>query len=209
MKIKELLAKVAKGEALTPEETAFLAAYDPDQASNGAAAAARKAAEKERDTLRAQLVELEGKLDEAGNAGKTEVEQLKATVLKLTKAVETATATAAKTEAEKKALVRGTKLDRIVGGLKFVDGLDASLPRLALEHALAGLKDEDLDNDDAVKPIIEGFTAKNKAILLDQSGGGAGTPAKGGAVSRAGGSSDPSKMTADERAADLKKSGIL
>jgi hypothetical protein len=80
---------------------------------------------------------------------------------------------------------------------------------LALEHALAGLKDEDLDSEEAIKPIIEGFTSKNKAILLDQSGGGAGTPAKGGAGSAAGGTADPMKMTADERQADLKKRGIL
>lgn len=204
MNIKELLAKVTKGETLTTEETAFLAAYDPDKASNGAAAAARKKAEQERDALKIQLGELESKLDEAGNAGKSEVEQLKAQVAKLTKAVETATATAAKTEAEKKALVRGTKLDRIVGGLKFVNGLDASLPRMALEHALAGLKDEELDNEEAIKPILEGFTAKNKAILLDTSGGGAGTPAKGGAGSGSGGPSDPAKMSDIERATQLR-----
>jgi len=209
MNIKELLAKVAKGETLTADETAFLAAYDPDKASNGAAAAARKAAEKERDTLKAQLTELEAKLGDAENAGKSEVDQLKATVAKLTKSVEAATATAAKIEGEKKALVRGTKLDRIVAGLKFVDGLDASLPRLALERALADVPDDGLENEAVVKPIIEGFTAKNKAILLDQSGGGAGTPAKGGAGSAAGGTVDPMKMTAEERQADLKKRGIL
>lgn len=208
MNIKELLAKVARGEALTDEEKTALAAYDPDKAANGAAAAARKAAEKERDTLKAQLEELQTKLDEAGNAGKSEVEQLKAQVAKLTKAVETAQQAATKAESDRKALLRGTKLDRIVGGLKFVDGLDATLPRLALERALADLKDEDLDNETLVQPIVAGFAEKNKAILLDQSGGGAGTPPKdraGGAP----GSSDPMKMSAAERASDLKKRGIL
>lgn len=208
MNIKELLAKALKGEALTDEEKAALAAFDPDKAANGAAAAARKAAEKERDTLKAQLDELQAKLDEAGNAGKSEVEQLKAQVAKLTKAVETAQAAATKAESDRKALLRGTKLDRIVGGLKFVDGIDVSLPRLALERALADLKDEDLENADLVQPIVSGFMEKNKAILLDQSGGGAGTPPK----DRAGvapGSSDPMKMTATERLTDLKKRGIL
>jgi hypothetical protein len=209
MTIKELLAKVAKGEALTDEEKAELAGYDPDKASNGAAAAARKAAEKERDALKAQLSELEAKLGDAENAGKSEVDQLKAQVAKLSKAVETATAAAAKAEGDRKALLRGTKLDRIVGGLKFVDGLDANLPRLALEKALADLKDEDLDNEEAVKPILSGFAERNKAILLDQSGGGAGTPAKDRAGGGGGGSSDPSKMTADQRAADLKNRGII
>jgi hypothetical protein len=208
MTIKELLAKVAKGEALTDEERAELAGFDPDRASNGAAAAARKAAEKERDALKAQLDELQAKLDEAGNAGKSEVEQLKAQVAKLTKAVETAQAAATKAEADRKALLRGTKLDRIVGGLKFVDGLDASLPRLALERALSEVKDEDLENDEVVQPIVSGFAEKNKAILLDQSGGGAGTPPKDRAGSGTG-SSDPMKMTAEQREADLKKRKVI
>jgi len=203
MNIKELLAKVLKGEALTDEEKAALAAFDPDKAANGAAAAARKAAEKERDTLKAQLDELQAKLDEAGNAGKSEVEQLKAQVAKLTKAVETAQAAATKAESDRKALLRGTKLDRIVGGLKFVDGIDVSLPRLALERALADLKDEELDNADLVQPIVSGFMEKNKAILLDQSGGGAGTPPKDRAGA-GGGSSDPAKMSDAERVKKLR-----
>jgi hypothetical protein len=204
MTIKELLAKVAKGEALTDEEKAELSGFDPDRASNGAAAAARKAAEKERDTLKTQLDELQAKLDEAGNAGKSEAEQLKAKVATLTKAVETAQAAATKAESDRKALLRGTKLDRIVGGLKFVDGLDASLPRLALERVLADLKDEDLDNETLVQPIVAGFAEKNKAILLDQSGGGAGTPPKDRAGSGAG-SSDPAKMSDDQRAKKLRE----
>lgn len=205
MNIKEILAKLAKGEALTDAEKAFVAEFDPDKTANSAAAAARKAAEKERDTLKAKLVELETALDEAGSAGKSEVDQLKAQVTKLTKAVETAAANVAKAEGEKKALVRGTKLDRILGSLKFVDGLDASLPRLALERALADLKDEDLDNDEAIKPIVEGFTSKNKAILLDQSGGGAGTPPKDGGRGGSGTPVDASKMSDQQRAAHLRK----
>lgn len=205
MNIKELLAKMLKGETLTDEEKAYIASFDPDKSGDAKAAAARKAAEKERDTLKAKLAELETALDEAGSAGKTEVEQLKLQVTKLTKAVETAAANVAKAEGEKKALVRGTKLDRILGTLKFVDGLDASLPRLALERALADLKDEDLDSDEAIKPIVEGFTAKNKAILLDQSGGGAGTPPKDGGRGGSGTVVDASKMTDQQRAAHLRK----
>lgn len=209
MNIKEILAKLLKGEALTDAEKAFMAEYDPDKTADSKAAAARKAAEKERDTLRQKLIDLESQLEDAGNAGKTEVEQLKIQVAKMAKAVETATAAAAKAEGEKKALVRGTKLDRIMGGLKFVDGLDASLPRLALERAMAELKDEDLDNEDTIKPIVDGFRSKNKAILLDESGGGAGTPAKDGVKSASSGGKPIDKMTPDERRADMKKQGII
>lgn len=209
MDIKAILAKVRKGEALTDEEKAALEAYDPDKASNTAAAAARKEAEKQRDALKAQLAELEGKLEEAGNAGKTEVEQLKLQVAKLTKSVDESKAALTKAESEKRGLIRGSKLDRIMSGMKFVDGLDVSLPRLALEQALANLKDEELDSEDAVKPIVEAFTTKNKALILDQSGGGAGTGAKDGAGGAGAGGKTPDKMSADERAADLKKRGII
>lgn len=209
MDIKTILAKVRKGEALTDEEKTALEAYDPDKVADSKAAAARKDAEKQRDTLKAQLEELQAKLDEAGNAGKSEVDKLKNQVEKLTKDIETHKAAVTKAEAEKRALVRGTKLDRILGGMKFVDGLDVTLPRLALEKALADVKDDDLDTEDTVKPILEAFRMKNKALLLDDSGGGGGTTPKGGAGSGNTGSGDPMKMTPAEREKDLKKRGII
>lgn len=208
MTIKDILAKVRKGEALTDEEKAALEAFDPDKVADSKAAAARKEAEKQRDALKAQLAELEGKLEEAGNAGKSEVEQLKGQVAKMAKAVEDSKALVAKAEGEKRALVRSTKLDRIMGNLKIVEGVDQSLPRLALERVLADLKDEDLDVETAVNPLVEAFKAKNKAILLDQSGGGAGTPPKDG-TRGVPGSKPLDQMTAAERAAQLKQQGIV
>lgn len=187
MDIKAMLAKVAKGETLTDEEKAALAGFDPDKAADSKAAAARKEAEKQRDALKAQLAELEGKLEEAGSAGKSEVEQLKAQVAKLTKAVDDGKKAAETLTGEKRALLRGHKLDRILGGIRLVDGLDASLPRLALERALAAVKDEELESDDVVKPILDKFRASNKAIILDESGGGAGTGRKDGAGAGSGG----------------------
>ena len=186
MNIKELLAKVAKGESLADDEKAFLATFDPDKIANSSAAAARKEAEKQRDALKAQLAELEGKLEEAGQVGKTEAEQLKVQLAKLTKTTDESRAALAKLEAEKRGLIRGAKLDRIMTGLKFVDGVDADLPRMALERMLAEVKDEDLDNEAAVTPIVSVFRDKNKALILDQSGGGAGAPPKDGPGAGAG-----------------------
>lgn len=207
MDIKAILAKVAKGEALTDEEKAALAGFDPDKASDSKAAAARKEAEKQRDALKAQLADLETKLEEAGNAGKSEVEQLKSQLVKLTKAVEDQKQLTVKAEGEKRTLLRGLKLDRIMSGIKIVEGVDKDLPRLALEKAMSDLKDEDLDNETAVKPIVESFREKNKALLLDESGGGGGTPPKDGSQSQGG--KTPDKMTPAEREADLKKRGII
>jgi hypothetical protein len=113
--------------------------------------------------------------------------------------------------AEKRGLVRGAKVDRLVGGLKFVAGVDPDLPRTALERALAGVPDESLDDAATVKPILDAFAARNKALLLDESGGGVGTGAKGGAGTGAGGAGgkSPDQMTMAEREADLRKQKIL
>lgn len=215
MDIKQILAKAAKGETLTDEEKSALAAFDPDRVADSKAAAARKTAEQKlkekEDALKALQTEIEAIREEAdhkANANKPELDKLTAQLAKVQKQLDDQKKAFETVAAEKRALVRGTKLDRIMGGLKFVDGLDASLPRLALEKALADLKDEDLDTDDLVKPIVEGFTSKNKAILLDASGGGAGTPAKGGAGASTGGK-PIDKMTPEERRADMKKQGII
>jgi hypothetical protein len=208
MDIKAILAKAAKGEALSDEEKTALAAYDPDKAADSKAAAARKEAEKQRDALKAQLADLETKLEDAGNAGKSEVELLKKQVEKLSKDLEGQKLAVTKAEGEKRALVRGTMLDRIMAGLKLVDGVDAALPRLALERALADVQDADLESEASVKPVLDEFRAKNKALLLDDSGGGGGTPPKDGAGS-GGGALAADKMTPVQREADLKKRGII
>lgn len=54
MSIKDILAKVAKGETLTDEEKSALGAYDPQAEIDKASAAARRKAEKERDDFKAQ-----------------------------------------------------------------------------------------------------------------------------------------------------------
>jgi hypothetical protein len=83
-------------------------------------------------------------------------------------------------ESEKRQLIRGGKLSKIMAGLKFVDGLDPEIPRLALEKALAVIDDAGLDSEDLFMPIVEKFMATNKAILADTSGhGGGGHPKDG------------------------------
>lgn len=210
MKIKDILAKVAKGETLTAEETAFLVAYDPQKEIDSAAAAARKKAEsdaaKAAEDLAAaqqQLKDAQAKLDEAGSKGKTDLQKLQEQIITLQKQVESATT-------EKQKLIRQQKLDDVVrrSGLQFVKEVDGNIMRRALDAEFAPLADGDLDLDEKVKPVIDTFRARNKAVILDTTGHGTGHPphAPTDAADRA---KKIEEMTPAERKADLKKSGIL
>jgi hypothetical protein len=217
MDIKTVLSKVTKAEALTDDEKAFAASFDLQQEINKAAAGARKGAEgklKEKEqalaTLQADIETLRAEAEEKANAGKPEIERMAKEIEKLKKAVADKDAGMAALSAEKKNLIRGGKLNRVMAGLKFVDGIDPDLPRMALEKALAAVEDADLDNDVTVKPILDGWVEKNKALILDQSGGGSGTQAGDRRQASGGtGQKTPDKMTAKERENDLKAQNII
>lgn len=217
MKLKDILAKVAKGEALTDEEKAFVVAHDPEKEVNDAAAAARRKSEKDATDAQAalqaaqqKLNELQQQVDASKSAGMTEsqksqkqIETLSAQVAQLTKAQ-------TDLQAERVKLVRQTKVDEVIrgSGVKFVPEVDQKIMSGALAAAFNGLSDEDLADPEKVKPIVGTFKAVNKAVILDTTGHGAGNPPHAGdeAATRAKKIED---MTADERRADLKKSGIL
>ena len=208
MDIKAVLANVAKGEVLTDEEKAELAAYDPDKVTASAYTAARKKAEQELKAAKDRVAELEAEAADKSNEGKTELEKATKQLEKLTKAIADKDALIAKGEAERKKSIRDGKISKLMSGIKLMDGVDQDLVRLGLERSLADVSDEDLDSEAAYKPVLEGFTTKNKALIVGDEGGGAGTPAKGGAAGGQG-SSDPMKMTAEQRQAELKKKGII
>ena len=114
MTIKDILAKLVKGETLTAEELAFLKGYDPQKDIDSAAAAARKKSEADaakavQDLAAAQqqLKDAQTKLDEAGSKGKTDLQKLQDQLAVLQKQVETATS-------EKQKLVRQQKLDDVI-----------------------------------------------------------------------------------------------
>lgn len=216
MNVKELLAKVAKGEALTDEEKTFLAGYDPDKVVNSTAAAARKSAEaklKEKETalqqLQADIESLRAEAEEKANANKPELEKLTRELEKHKKALADSQAALTKADQEKRQMLRNGKIGKIISGLKFVDGIDFDVPRMAIEKALAEIKDEDLESADLVNPVLEVFKSKNKALLADTSGHGGGNPPKDTAGQSGAKGKTPDQMTAEERRADLKKSGIL
>jgi len=187
MNIKELLAKISKGEALTDEEKAFVAAYDPDKAVNSSAAAARKSAEaklkeKEAELLKMQtdIEALKVEAEEKANANKPELEKLTRELEKLKKGLAEKETAVQQLIQEKRQMIRGGKISRVMASLKFVEGLDPDIVRLGVEKSLAAIGDEDLESEDVIKPILESFKAKNKAILVDTSGHGGGNPPKNG-----------------------------
>jgi hypothetical protein len=209
--IKDILNKAAAGEALTDEEKAIATGYDPQRESDAVAAAARKRAESEAETLRkeqatlaAQLKDAQSKLEAASNAGKSDVQKLTEQVNALTQQVTAGAAERAK-------LVRQQKLDDVIrlSGIEFVPEVDGGIMRNALVGEFAHLADEDLATPEKVAPVIATFAARNKATIVDRSGFGAGgRPGVdgGGAKSRA---VEVEKMTPEQRKADLKKRGIL
>ena len=64
MKLADILAKVAKGDALTDEEKKFVGEYDEQKTLDTAAANARKKAEKEAKDAKDALEKLQGEFDE-------------------------------------------------------------------------------------------------------------------------------------------------
>jgi esterase/lipase len=208
MDIKSILAKVTAGETLTDEEKTALKEYDPDKTANSAAAAARKKAEADLKAAKDRVAELEGQLDEAGSAGKSELEKAQKAIEKLTKTLADKDAAIAKADAERKKNVRDGHISKMLQGIKLMDGVDPELARIAIDRAMAEIADDDLVKEEATRPILDAFMTRNKALIVGDQGGGTGTPPKAGAGGQSG-SSDPSKMTAEQRAADLKKRGII
>lgn len=169
--MKELIAKLLKGETLTAEERGKLEAFDPDKAANDAAAAARKKAETERDAARTELAELKKTAAASGEAGKTEQQKLLARIEKLEKEK-------AEADAKSAALERARAIEAIrdKSGIKFIEGIDAELAKGIFSKQLDGL--DDLTDEAAVNERIKSFREANKGLILSEQGGGTGRTGK-------------------------------
>ena len=205
MNIKALLAKVAKGEALTDEEKSILNNFDPDTV----AAAARKKAEAEAKAAADKAAEMEAKLTELqekiDNAGKTEAEKAKVEQAKIAKKLADYEAQVATLAREKDEIVRGHKLAGIVSKVKFVDGVDRDLITGMLKAKFGNLKDEQLDDEKEVEAVLKGFRESNKALLVDDSGHGSGQKRDGSNPAGGAGAKSPEQQSDAERAVHLKK----
>lgn len=213
MKIKELAAKVLKGEALTDEEKLFLEKYDDDAINkqiNDKIAAEKKKAESKAggaiDELNARIAALSEELEQA-KAGGSETEKLKRELEKTLKKAGELEAKAAAKDSEIKNLVRKHALSGIRSRVQLVDGVSPAFVDMALEASLKDL--EDLSDEDGVTKAIERFKTENPRLIA-AGGAGTGTPPKGASGQPgATGMKTPDKMTAQEREKELKTKKII
>ena len=170
MTIKELMAKIAKGETLTDEEKAFAAKYDPQKDIDTAAGAARKKAEQERDGFKAKVDELTAQLAEAqktGTASDATIKKLQKDVADLMKAnKESADRLAAQARAD--AIRKAVSEAKIV----CAKGISQSLFDKAVSAAFEGV---DMENADVVKATLDKFKTDNPAMIGVDGVGGVGT----------------------------------
>jgi DNA repair exonuclease SbcCD ATPase subunit len=210
MGIKDLLAKIVAGEALTDAERAEVKDYDPESAVNSAAAAARRASEAKLAQIESARAALAAKLAETESQSTTKelsmADQLKALNTRL------ASIEAARVEAENqtKALKRAQSIEKVRNqvGINFVPGIDHEYAAEAFERAF---KDIEVINpeDEAVKTALTAWTTKNKALILDTTGSGSGQKTSPATLSVAGAGTDVSKMSDQELLAHMKSKKLI
>lgn len=215
MSIKEILAKLTKGEPLTDEEKAVVAGYDPDKAVNDAAAAARRKAEadlaalkKQYDEMKAAIDAEKAKADEENKAKLTEAQKreadfkaMQAQLVALTKAKEDAERQSAAVK-RSQAIRDAAKAAGITLAPKTVS------EKLFFSMLEASLGDVDVGKEEQLKTALESFKSENPGIIAAPgSGSGVDSGKPAGPVGLDG--KPVEKMTAQERDADLKKRGIV
>ena len=190
MKLKEVLAKVLKGDPLTDEERQFVGEYDEQKLLDTAASAARKKAEGERDAFKGKVDELTKALEEAHKSGAASdgtIQKLQKDVADLIKAN--------KESAEKLAAqARSEAIRKAVGDAKIVcaKGISASLFDSAVSAAFDGVN---MDDAEVVKTTLDRFKADNPAMIGVDGVGGAVQKGKPGALGGFAGANPFSKKT--------------
>lgn len=184
MKLKDVLAKVLKGETLNDEERKLIEAHDDDATNrliNDKIAAERKKAEasasKAVDELNAKIAELTQELEQAKGGG-SEAEKIKLTLEKAIKKAADLEQKLQSKDGEIKSMARKHTLAGIRSKLPLVDGIAPAVIDMAIETAFAGI--EDLADEGTVAGALEKFKNENPR-LISAGGSGAGTPPKGGA----------------------------
>ncbi|MBQ2629773.1 MAG: hypothetical protein IJG13_08875 [Kiritimatiellae bacterium] len=190
MKLKDILAKVVKGDALTDEEKKFIGDYDEQKVLDAAASAARKKAETERDALKGEVEKLTKDLEDAktqGAAGNDTIAKLQkdvAALMKSNKESQDKLAAQARTEAIRKAM----------GEAKVVcaKGISQALFDNAVSAAFNGV---DMENADVVKATIDTFKRDNPAMISVDGIGGPGQKGQPGELGKWTGDNPFSKKT--------------
>jgi len=216
MNLKDVLAKLSKGEELSAEEKDFLQKFDPDRMADDKAAGARKKAEAELEKaqkqvadLTKQVEELTKKAKEKENAGKSDAEKYQDQIREMSENLKRLQERADGAEKEKNALARAHALAdlRARHKIKFQDGLDHKMLEKAFDGVFDGV--DDLSDEAAVSTKIETFKRINSAALVDTSGSGTGAKPHVSAV-QVGRSGKPiAEMSEAERSKDLVSKGLI
>jgi hypothetical protein len=191
VKIKDVLAKIAKGEELSEAEKTFIESYeepDLDAAANARSKKERLKHEAKREELDAKILELEAEAEEA-KAGGSELEKMQAMVDKLTAKNEQATQLL---DAEKSARAESTRSNALGKvAIPWMDGVNDSYRQTVLTSAFEGIDTDDLSDATVTSAIVEKIVADNASFINSGKSGGAGT---GG---EKGGAADAGKFTAE------------
>lgn len=178
MNIKDILAKIAKGEALTDEEKSFAGGYDPQEAENAAAAKARRKAEGERDEWR-KKAEAASQLAEETAAKLKTPDEKDTELARLAKRLEKLEGVNKALEAEKAASIRTASIREAMktAGITAAKGVD---PETLQELITSRLRDTDLEDEDAVKTVFDTFKKSNPSMIAAGGIGGVGVKGKPG-----------------------------
>lgn len=188
MNIKEVLAKVTAGTALSDEEKAFLSSYDPENGEGRIPKSrldqeiAKFKAEKERaDNLDTEIAELKEKLEELENSGKSEAEKAKAAAEKELAKLKTQVTNLTKERDEARASVaksaRTAKISALAGKHRFSNAEYLDF--------LAASKELDLDDETATAEFMRELGKTSPELFQSTAKPGGGTAATGEAVSNA------------------------
>ena len=208
MELKDVLAKITKGETLTDEEKTFVSTYAPpdvqaevDKRANAIKAEAERKANEKITLLETQITELTQKLEEKDSAGLSEVEKMKKELERNLQSLEMLKKEKDELAKNNTSLQRNHAIDGLFGKLSFVKGANISGMKTLFGHSLS---DVDLNDEGAVKRAIDAFNEENKFALSATSSGGAGTQqGSGGSASK---ETDPMKQTIEERTKALQES---
>jgi membrane protein involved in colicin uptake len=189
MTIKEVLAKVRKGEALTEEEKAILEAYDPEKTANDAAAAARRKAEADLEKAKADLAKIQTDLETAKKAldskdaeKLTEAEKMTKEMENLKTQVKAITEAKAQAEAKTAATMRSQAIRdkaKAAGIALAPKTVSEGLFFQMLEATLSGV---DVADEAAITAALDKFKAENPGVIVAPgkgSGVDGGNPAAG------------------------------
>jgi len=207
MSIEEVLSKISKVEGISAEDIEALKglAKKPDESDKereikeAKATASRILAEKK--ALQEKITGYEEQLEQIKSGGLSEQEKLKKELEKLSKVKETMEKELNETKANHLKVQRDYKLEKIGGKVKFLDTIPEELRKYSISSAFKDV--EDLEDEKEVEKVLGTFTDAYKGIIASDSAA-RGTGDKQTNVVVAHGK-DISKMSPDERAADLRE----